>query len=236
MTAVRRGVPDWGQVARPGSSARPKIVVACFFGAPILILLATTLLGAPPALVLAASAGYGLAVVVWVRAQGRLALATAGARRIEPAERPRLANVAAGIASDLGIARPELWLIERGGPNALVCRSRQTVLAVTASLLDSFSRTELEAVVAHCLVRLAQGQVDATQLSLSLGPFGRSRPRRVGTHEDVAAAALTRYPPALAQAVSKARPARGRYGPLWFAAEGPSHLAAAGRATALLDL
>lgn len=236
MTSLRRGVPDWGQTAHPGPSRRGRLALAGVFGLPILVLLATAALGVPLLAAVALSALYAVGLGVWVRTQGRLALAAAGARRMTPGEQPRLANVVAGIASDLGMAAPELWLVERGGPNALACRSKGPVLAVTTSLLDSFTRTELEAVVAHCLVRLAEGQVAAAQLSLALGRFGLSSLRAVGAHEDAAAAAVTRYPPALAQALAKSEPAGGRYAPLWFADDDPWHEPATERAASLREL
>jgi hypothetical protein len=91
-------------------------------------------------------------------------------------------------------------------------------------------------VVAHCMVRVAAGQIAAAQSGLAMGPLGAGLGGVTGGPDDVAAAGVTRYPPALAAAVEKCEPRTGRWAPLWFVAEGPSHMPAHERAAALLDL
>jgi hypothetical protein len=58
----------------------------------------------------------------------------------------------------------------------------------------------------------------------------------VGDADDLQAAAVTRYPPALATAISRAVPRRGRGAAFWFVAEDGAHVPPAERATALVDL
>jgi hypothetical protein len=106
---------------------------------------------------------------------------------------------------------------------------------VTRSLLDSYTRTELEAVVAHCLLRLARSSLRREGLAAALGPLARSLCPVVGTPEDVRAVALTRYPPALAAAIRKATPAR-QGGLFYFVARPPWHEDPEARAAVLDDL
>lgn len=154
------------------------------------------------------------------RLQGRRALRESGARPMSERESARFVNVVAGMAERVGAIVVETFLIERGGPNALVYKTDHPVIAVTRSLLDTYTRTEMEAVVAHCLVRAMLDH----------------RRTRIGYGDDVRAAALTRFPPALASAIQKAASYEGRHAPFYFVATGPSHRPAADRVAALADL
>jgi hypothetical protein len=228
--------PDWNVPAPPGPRLYdwliadsvvviPAVVVVVAFvaGSPLLgfILLGAFLVG-----------GVGGAAL-----SGRRALARVAAVPIGPDESPRLHNLVAGLAARLHVAPPALWVIREGGPNAMVAgvlgRAR---LAVTASLLDRFARSELEAVVAHCLVRAERGRRWRASVAVWLGRPGRRLAPPVGSDDDVRAAALTRYPPALAAAIRKSEPRRDRLAPLWFVADGPPHRPAEEREAALLDL
>jgi hypothetical protein len=172
---------------------------------------------------------------IWIALQGRLALRAAGARPLKPGESPRLVSLARGLSSDLGNDIPALWVIERGAANALVCHAAGPSMAVSSSLLESCSRTELEAVVAHCLTRLARRRPRSLQLLIAVGQTHRFDGTEV-TEDDVAAARLTRYPPALAAALTKSAPVGGRYAALYLVGEGPGLPSADERARALLDL
>ncbi|MDP9224104.1 MAG: hypothetical protein M3P18_09655 [Actinomycetota bacterium] len=196
------------------------------------VIVATTVGVAAGAL---ATGSAGLALYLWVRGQGRLALRSTRAVPIEPDGAPRLANIAEGLAATAGCPVPSLWLIDEGGPNALVCRAGGVpVIAATRSLVDGYSRTELEAVVAHCLVRLR----DSRRLSetVALGPLSVTTGPFPDFSQDAAAAALTRYPPALASAIVKARPRSDRFRALWLVADGPFNEPQSARAEMLLDL
>lgn len=151
----------------------------------------------------------------------RKALKELGARRLSSGDRPRFRNLAEGLAARASSGPPDLWVIENGGPNALSCRLERPVVAVTESLLDEYTRTEIEAVVAHCLVR-----------NRVAGRKGVA----VGYDDDVRAVALTRFPPALVAALRKAEPYRGRYGAFYLVADGPTHRPVTDRVEALLDL
>ncbi len=182
------------------------------------------------------NAVVGIAAFWWVNNQGVFALRKAGARRCRPDDQPRLANIAAGLAQDLGMRPPALFLIEEGGPNSLACIARGPALAMTRSLLDTYTRTELEAVVAHGLVRLASGTIERATLGIALGPLGTKSLPPIGRADDVHASALTRFPPALANAVEKAEPRSGRFAPFWFVAKEGGHRDISERVAALYDL
>ena len=177
-----------------------------------------------------------VAFFMWANNQGLLALRASGAKRLAEDGEPRLWNIVTGLASDMKVTRPALYVVPGGGPNAMVCRARGDAFAVTRSLLDTYTRTELEAVVAHCLVRLRSVDLDRAALGVALGPLGSRGIPPVGLHDDVAAASVTRYPPALAAAIEKAEPRSGRYAPFWFVASGSSHRSGSERAAALRDL
>ncbi|MEA2453623.1 MAG: heat shock protein HtpX [Actinomycetota bacterium] len=151
----------------------------------------------------------------------RRALKEAGARPIAGSDAPRLHNIASGLGERLGLGRVDLCLLSGDGANALSGRTDRPVVGVTRSLLDGYARTELEAIVAHCLVRHREA--------------GR-RGVLVGYSDDVRACALTRYPPALASAIEKAHAYKGRYASFYLVADGPTHRPVKERIEALGDL
>jgi hypothetical protein len=168
---------------------------------------------------------------LWIRSQGMLSLRSAGAIPSERHRAARLHNLVEGLASGMV---PSVWVIPEGDPNAFICRSRGPAIAVTQSLLDGYTRTELEAVVAHCLGRLPE----LRQLSraAALGSLGMKTVARVGFSQDAAAVAVTLYPPALARAIEKARPHGGRFSVFWFAGDERSHQSQSTRVRRLSEL
>lgn len=186
------------------------------------------------------------------RLLGAWVIRSVGAQALEDGREPRLANLAAGLARDLDAEPPQLYLVASGGPNALVVRSSGSAVAITQSLLEVYTRTELEAVIAHCLVRLRdRRRMRRMGLAVALGrparpPLGRparpfrspalGNPEPVGLEDDLAAVSVTGYPPALASAILKAEPASGRFAPLWFVGTDPSRPAPERRVAELSDL
>jgi hypothetical protein len=230
-------LPDWGQdrLQVPGAGALAWRLVA-FFGLPVVVLLFGLPAGLAPLLVLAIILVYCAAVTAWVVTQGTRALRSVGAREARPGELGRLENLVRGLSSDLGIKPPVLLVTAALGPNAMVAKGSHYSLVVTEDLVGAFSRTELEAVLAHCLVRIAGRQVVAAQAGLAMGRLGVGVGGVTGAEDDVLTASVTRYPPALASALEKCELQRGRLAPLWFAAEGPSHVPLARRIAVLNDL
>jgi hypothetical protein len=160
-----------------------------------------------------------------------------GARPLPAGDAQRLENIVTGLSADLGVAAPDLYLMDRPGPNALVASGgRNGILAVTPSMLEGFTRTELEAVVAHSLLRMRSKTFVYSNLAARWSDLGAGLAPRVGASDDVRACALTRFPPALAAAIEKCDARIERYAPLWFASEAPSHEPAAARIALLKDL
>ncbi len=235
----QNAAPDWGLTPqRASGSARhvQLVLVLALFAALAFVI--TYLLG--PVLGLAAiigiTAGIALLAFWWATSQGRLALRAAKATRARLDDAPRLSNIASGLATDVGMRAPTLYVIDEPGANAFVCIARGPVLAVTRGLLEGYTRTELEAEVAHGLVRLAAGTLRQTALGIALGPLGTRSFPPVGTADDVEACALTRYPPALATAIEKADVRTGRFAPFWFVATGGGHRSPRLRIEAIKDL
>jgi Zn-dependent protease with chaperone function len=150
---------------------------------------------------------------------------------------PRLENLVGGLSDDHRLVTPRVIVLENAPPNAFVWRPLfgTAVLAISRSYLEALSRTELEGVIAHCLVRIDTSDARAATMAGLIGPLGARVAPKVGILGDVGAASLTRYPPGLASAIRKAVPARGS-APLWFVSDAPSHRAAATRVQELADL
>ena len=184
------------------------------------------------------------AVFLFGRGRGAAALTEAGARPARIGELPRVRNLVAGLATDLATTPPALWVIEQGAgspggtretlPNALVAWRGGPVIAVSERLEDMLTRTECEAVLTHCLVRLGSGEAKATTLRVGLGPFAPTG--REAAAADLPAVARTRYPPALAHALEKVGPRKGSFAALWFAPEAGGEASPARRAEAVRSL
>jgi hypothetical protein len=231
--------PDWG--VRPekpqgiGHHLQRLVVLLIFVAVAVGLTIGLgPAFGFPPVFII--NVGIGFAAFWWVNNQGLLALRAAKAVRVDREQEPRLWNIAAGLASDMRSKPPHLFVITEGGPNALACIARGPAVAVSKSLLDTFTRTEIEAVVAHCLVRLASGTIERSTLSVALGPLGTKSLPPVGGADDVHACALTRFPPALANAIEKAEPRSGRFAAFWFVAQDGGHRSQAERIAAIRDL
>jgi hypothetical protein len=232
-----KSLPDWGQdrVRVPGVGARIWRLGALFGFVPV-VLLFLLLTPVPPLTVVGLMGLYALGVTFWIRAQGARVLRAVGARSGSPDELARMENLVEGLAQDMGIALPDLLVTDEPGPNALVAKRTGHIVVVTSDLARDFSRTEIEAVLAHCLVRIATDQVGTAQVGLALGPLGGGLRGVTGAPEDIATAGVTRYPPALVSAIEKCEPRGGRFAALWFVADGPSHAPADRRIADLRDL
>lgn len=226
---------EWGGAKGTGFSAFEWMWLAVVLVVPALVLALALLLLAGPPFALALVVLYALGLGWWLRHRAKSALtAQPQARPLSPDEEPRLENLVAGFSADLGIDPPAVWTAP-GEPNALICSAGDPVLLVRSGLLASFTRTELEAVVAHCLVRIATGDVRRAGLASALG--GLAGPAGVSdvSGADSRTVALTRYPPALASAVEKAAAGDDR-GPGWFVSRTPGGPSASDRIEALKQL
>jgi heat shock protein HtpX len=111
---------------------------------------------------LAPGAGVGgllIAFLVWVVLtlisyyQGdSIFLALARARRIEKKDNPVLFNVVEEMSIAAGLAKPpDVYIIDEAAPNAFATGRdpQHAVVAVTAGLLETLDRDELQGVIAH---------------------------------------------------------------------------------------
>ncbi|HJR67160.1 MAG TPA: M48 family metallopeptidase [Gemmatimonadaceae bacterium] len=103
---------------------------------------------------------YAVISALWAWNAGAEAiLRSTGARRIEQPETEQqrlLVNVVEEMCVAAGLARPSIWIIADGDPNALATGrdERTAAIAVTQGLLDACTRDELQAVVAHELAHI----------------------------------------------------------------------------------
>lgn len=229
------GVSDWGLSARPNRGAHLRIAAlwsVISLGPPVVVALASSWWAG-----LAVAALAAIAVTAGPSVQLRRLERRFAGVAVEAGSEPRLENLVRGLAGDHRLVRPRAVVLKDGPPNAFVWRPLwgSAVLAISRSYLGALSRTELEGVVAHCLVRIDSSDARAATMAGLLGPIGARVAPKVGVFDDIEAAALTRYPPGLSSAIRKAVPALGA-APLWFVSDGPSHRAAAERIEELADL
>jgi Zn-dependent protease with chaperone function len=236
MRSERSTAPfAWGLPARPNRGVHLRLAALW-----TVLLLGPSL---PAALLLSWWAGLAVAgVLVLAMTAGPFVQLLRLERRFKgvvatAGSEPRLENLVRGLSDDHRLVTPRAIVLEIAPPNAFVWRPLfgTAVLAISRSYLEALSRTELEGVVAHCLVRIDSSDARAATMAGLMGPIGARVAPKVGVFDDVGAASLTRYPPGLASAIRKAVPARGS-APLWLVSDGPCHRAAAIRVEELAEL
>lgn len=226
-------LPDWDAPAEAGAGPGIAAAAAVWAGLAALGWILVAALGGPGpvgALVLVAALGADLLTV------GRRAVRRKGARPIAPGSSPRLENVFAGLVAQIGLGDVRLLTFSAPAPEAVIGDSGGRAVALSDGLVEDFSRTELEAVLAHCLLRIKSHNVWRSRLACHLRWLAGLAGTVVGAHEDVAATALTRYPPALAAAIRKSAVDSGRLAPLAFVADHPCHTPPDARLDLLADL
>jgi hypothetical protein len=226
---------DWGLTPRPGR--RDSLKIAALLTSTPLLLACAAAVASSWWVGLLIAAGAAVTAVAGPFLQLRRLSRRYGGHTAAPGSEPRLENLVRGLSRDHGLARPRMVVLESAPPNAFVWRPLigSAVLAISRSYLEALSRTELEAVIAHCLLRLSSADARAATVGVLLGGSGRWIVPRVGFADDVRAASLTRYPPGLAAAIEKAVPP-DILGPLWFVAGSASHRSARERIEQLADL
>jgi hypothetical protein len=205
-------------------------------GVPAALIAVLALLVEGAAIAIVAIVVYAALLVIWVLMQGRLALRSVAAERLEPGSAARLENLVAGLARDLGVEPPQIWTTARVGPNAMTATAGRPVLVVSAEGLETLTRTELEAILSHSLLRMGRARLWRGSLAAALGPAAGPAAPHTGPTEDALAAAAIQYPPALVSAIAKADPVRGRFAVLWFAGTGHHHAPKDARIAALNEL
>ena len=155
---------------------------------------------------------------------------------VAPGDAARFRNLLEGLSADVGRPAPTLVIVEAAGANAWVARRRGAgFVAVSTGLFDTYTRTEQEAVAAHCLVRLGHSSIVYSMIAAATGKLAYPHAPEVGRADDVEASALTRYPPALAAAISKAEPTT-REAPLAFVSAAACHRDPSERVGSLQDI
>ena len=188
--------------------AVPVLVVALFF-VPVLV-----------AVVLAIVAAAAVTALRLRRVDDRLGAAM-GAVRLPEGERPRLESVAESVAMAVGVAPPELFVIDEAACNAVAwgIGNGPFRCAFTTGLLESMDRVELEAVVGHQLAVVREGGLPVVTIGTALfGPVAkgplegaiawavhRSIRARSVVVADLDGARATRYPPGLVAALEEIR-------------------------------
>lgn len=205
------------------ASARSAHVAFGVFGALIgVVVLVVGLivgLGIWWSLLLAVLVGVGVAVMAYLRMDDVI-IAKLGAVELAPGSQPRLENLVDGLCVANGFRSPKLMLIDDVAPNmAMVGRDPEHAsLLVTSGLLDRLDRVELEAAVAHQLLRMRTRQtlMGGTVGVLIARPLGfapglassladRLLDSRALPELDLASVRLTRFPPGLSRALQSLR-------------------------------
>ena len=163
--------------------------------------------------------GAAVAVVMH-RRSAAAALGSLGARPLADGDHPRLDNLVEGLTVAHGFRVPDMYLVDDGAPNAAVLARtpREGALVVTSGLVERLDRVQLEAVLAHELMRVRRGEatVNLTVASLpgrlaGIAPGLASRAGRwitdgsVLVDADLAVTDITRYPPGLESALESIR-------------------------------
>jgi heat shock protein HtpX len=81
----------------------------------------------------------------------RIVLRAARARKVTPAEEPRLHNIVEGLSLAAGLPKPGVYVVPERALNAFATGRdpAHSSIAVTQGMLDSMNRLELEGVIAH---------------------------------------------------------------------------------------
>ncbi len=211
-------------VERPAfGHAHVRVSARLASAAPVALVLAGVALAASGLLTFAGTvvcgvlAACGAAVVLGNLRFGSMArtLRALDARPADPAREARLVNLTESLCLGFGLAAPGVVVLDNPAPNALTLgrSARSATLVVTSGALDLFDRMELEAVIAHELAHLKRGDTAAAARVMRAFGFvsvlspaaARLAERGVDADRearaDLAAMSVTRYPPALADAL-----------------------------------
>lgn len=223
--AARRRDAAWRHAARASRRRAAAALMAPLFVAVVLVLLGVVSVAF---LIAGAAIACAIALVsslMWVRSAGVLARQLGGTvvtaeRRpniLSATEAARLVDVAEGLFAVFGLPGAEIRVLDDPAPNAIsVGRSPDRgVVFITSGLVLLLDRIELEAVLAHELAHIKRGDTVSGAIAvLAFDPlrryiptFARIADRVAGNGRepfaDLAAVAVTRYPPGLISALEK---------------------------------
>jgi heat shock protein HtpX len=210
------GAADRENHARVRANRR-RVVALCAAAAFLPALAAGVVVG----VLLGPAVGAGAALAAGVVA-GALAARTAlsvalgvvGGRPVGDDDQPALANLVEGICATMGVARPELRLVDDPVVNScsLAGRHGKAVIVVTTGLLERLGLIEMEGVVAHELAHVKR--LDARVAAVAVATAGTvarltgdDRPVHLAVGRgreydaDRVAVLAVRYPPGLHDAL-----------------------------------
>jgi heat shock protein HtpX len=113
------------------------------------------------AIVLIALIFGGGSAIISLFYSDKIALATAGARVVSPAEAPELHGIVDRLCAMADMDKPRVAIAPTGMPNAFATgrNSKNSVLCVTDGLMRRLNREELEGVIAHEMSHVAHKDV-----------------------------------------------------------------------------
>lgn len=187
------------------------VLVFCLIGVVVGLVVGQLVLG----LLVGFAVGAAIAAMAYFKADAK-ALKASGATVADAGHYQRLHNLVEGLCVAIGLAKPQILVVEDAALNAFATGRdpKHAALVVTTGLLEQLDRVELEGIVAHelAVIRAHDTLVGTVAVTLAAGipVVGRSllsavlRPDRE-TSADIAATAITRYPPGLIAALEKLR-------------------------------
>ncbi len=196
-------------------SVSPRALAAIPAGLAFVVVLLALIFVVPPLIALViAIVVAGLIGWYLLSRASELALGALDAVPLQEAVHPRVESLVESICASFGITEPQLYTVDTDAIDAAVVgRSDDTRLVITRGALERLDRLELEAVVARELSLFGNGIHAATVMvavSKAVGPLRSAMQERLLdgrrlARADVEGVQLTRYPPALASALEKAR-------------------------------
>ncbi len=108
------------------------------------------LLGGIPGLIIAFVIGLGMNFFAYWSSD-KLALRMAGAKEVTPEQQPHLHRTVAEVASQAGLPKPKVYVIENDAPNAFATgrNPAHAAVAVTTGIMRILTDRELRAVIGH---------------------------------------------------------------------------------------
>jgi len=194
------------------AGATPLVLVAA--GAALAASGALSVVGIALGVVLAVSGVALLLGDLHYASTARL-LAGLNGRPADPTREARLVNLTESLCFGFGLPAPRVVVVDDPAPNALALgrTTRSATLVITTGALAMLDRMQLEAILAHELAHVKRGDTTAAAvvtrafgLVAAHSAFGTRFAQRgvAGDREalaDLAATSVTRYPPALADAL-----------------------------------
>lgn len=173
------------------------------------------------ALIVLGALAVGMVVAARARSRaGAAALAATSAEPADPDEAARLVNLVENLCIVSGLDVPDLYVLDSPALNAFVSGpdAKQASIVVTSGMLAALPPIELEGVLAQLVSQIRSGDIEPATLAVTTAGAMAHLPLLGGLGHrlladsvdddrdalaDLAAVALTRYPPGLIAALSR---------------------------------